>query len=143
MLKMKVSVCILGLVAVGSVSNAKESMYPLLQPQEQRTITTQCPDPQTSSLSWGEIPEPWELSPFSPDIPQADPLTSFKKANILVAGYGHGISCTYRESQGYYTIWWQTKVRIPSFNEPYWAKTLGGYVCSMGVPECQFLPIDE
>lgn len=69
----------------------------------QFTVTayaTNCPDPQTTSLKWGVPPAPWTVNPYSPNRPQGDKNTLFVRANILVAGYGQGVVCTYRNSGG-------------------------------------------
>jgi hypothetical protein len=98
---------------------------------------TQCPDPQTTSLKWGEIPLPWLLNPYS-QRPQGDDYTQFIRANILVAGYGRGVTCTYRNSAGKYSIWWPVLTKIPARIDYNWIDTLGGFVCTQGIDECQF-----
>lgn len=97
-----------------------------------------CPDPVNSSLQWGEIPKGWQLSPFSPNDVQPDDPTRFRKANILLAGFGQGVACTYEASYGYFTIWWQGRVRLPNCNDGYWARTNGGYVCSFSLDDCSY-----
>jgi len=99
-----------------------------------------CPHPNNSSLKWGEIPEPWEKNPYSENSPQSDPNNRFVRANILVAGLGRGILCTYANSQGYYSIWWQVNVKVPAFTDNNWRKTLGGYECAYDINDCLFYP---
>lgn len=97
-----------------------------------------CPDPQTTSLKWGEPPSPWVVNPYSPHPPQGDEGTRFIRANILVAGYGQGVVCTYRNSLGDYSIWWQVRTKIPAPVDYHWIDTLGGFVCTEGLDQCQF-----
>lgn len=97
-----------------------------------------CPDPQKSTLRWGEIPQPWELSPVSPRGVQEDPTTTFLRAHILVAGYGQGVVCTYRFSHGIYSIWQQARTKIPAPNDYSWIATQGGYGCSESLEQCTF-----
>ena len=97
-----------------------------------------CPYPQGTSLAWGKPPAPWQINPSSLQRPQVDDNTRFLKANILVAGVGQGISCTYENSLGQYSIWWQVRSKIPSRQELYWVATVGGYVCSASLEECVF-----
>lgn len=97
-----------------------------------------CPNPQTSSLKWGIPPPPWEVNPFSSNAPQADESTRFRRANILVAGYGQGVLCTYKASFGDYSIWWQVLTKIPTRVDYYWIDTLGGFVCTQGILPCTF-----
>lgn len=98
-----------------------------------------CPDPQTTSLKWGEPPVPWLINPFSAHDPQADPNTRFVRANILVAGYGQGVACTYHFSLGEYSIWWPVLTKIPAPVDYRWIDTLGGFVCTRGLNECEFV----
>jgi len=97
-----------------------------------------CPDPETSSLKYGIPPYPWEVNPFSENSPQADENTQFVQANILVAGFGRGVMCTYRNSLGEYSIWWQVLTKIPSRMDYNWIDTLGGFVCTEGLVSCEF-----
>jgi hypothetical protein len=97
-----------------------------------------CPDPATTSLQWGIPPEPWVVNPFSPNQPQGEEGTKFVRANILVAGYGQGVMCTYRISVGEYSIWWLVRTKIPSSTDNTWIRTSGGYVCAEGLNECHF-----
>jgi hypothetical protein len=97
-----------------------------------------CPNPQTTSLKWGVPPPPWEVNPFSPHPPQGDENTRFVRANILVAGYGQGVLCTYRNSGGEYSIWWQVLTKIPARSDYKWIDTLGGFVCSQSLELCEF-----
>lgn len=97
-----------------------------------------CPDPKTSSLKWGEIPPPFEVDPFSQHSVQGDATTRFINVQILVAGYGQGVVCTYRNSLGLYSIWWQTLVKIPSPENWYWMDTNIGYLCSNSILDCAF-----
>lgn len=97
-----------------------------------------CPDPGTTSLQWGVPPAPWVVNPFSLNDPQGEEGTLFVRANILVAGYGQGVMCTYRMSAGEYSIWWQVKTKIPARSDYSWIETLGGFVCTQGLSLCQF-----
>lgn len=100
---------------------------------------TLCPDPQTTSLKWGVPPAPWIVNPYSPNRPQSDDNTRFVRANILVAGsYGQGVTCTYRTSVGDYSIWWQVLTKVPARVDYNWINTLGGFVCTQSIDECQF-----
>ena len=99
-----------------------------------------CPDPNNSSLAWGVIPAPWEANPFSSNRPQGEKNTSFTRANILVAGFGRGILCTYQNSVGFYSIWWQVNVKMPARVDNNWRDTLGGYECTGAIDECVFYP---
>ncbi|MFO9000849.1 DUF3757 domain-containing protein [Legionella pneumophila serogroup 1] len=101
-----------------------------------------CPDPQTTSLQWGVPPSPWVENPFSPNSPQGEENTRFVRANILVAGYGQGVTCTYRNSVGDYSILWQVRTKIPARADYSWIETMGGYVCTRGLNECQFYVAD-
>lgn len=89
-----------------------------------------CPDPNTSSLQWGEIPPPWEINPFSDNRPQGEKNTRFIRANILVAGFGRGVLCSYHNSAGYYSIWWQVNVKMPARIDNNWRDSLAGYECN-------------
>ncbi|KTD61628.1 DUF3757 domain-containing protein [Legionella spiritensis] len=97
-----------------------------------------CPDPNSSSLQWGEPPAPWTVSPFSMNSPQGEENTTFVRANILVAGLGRGVACTYKNSVGLYTIWWPVLVKVPSRNDYRWIDTVGGFVCTGSVDYCEF-----
>lgn len=97
-----------------------------------------CPNPETTSLKWGVPPSPWIENPLSNHRPTAEPNTTFVKANILVAGYGHGVVCTYASASGEYSIWWPVLTKIPASIDYRWIKTLGGYVCVQGLSDCQF-----
>jgi len=99
---------------------------------------TNCPDPETTSLKWGVPPPPWVENPFSPNHPQGEDNTRFVRANILVAGYGQGVMCTYHYSRGEYSIWWQVLTKIPAPSDYRWIDTLGGFVCTQGRSLCQF-----
>jgi len=106
------------------------------------SYATNCPDPQTTSLQWGVPPAPWVENPFSPNHPQGDINTYFVKANILVAGgYGQGVVCTYKNSVGDYSIWWQVPSKIPSRSDSSWIETLGGFVCTQVLQQCQFYTV--
>lgn len=102
------------------------------------SYASQCPDPETTSLKWGVPPAPWVVNPYSPNSPQADENTHFGRANILVAGFGRGVVCTYKFSLGEYSIWWEVLTKIPSRSESQWIDNLGGYVCVQGLTECEF-----
>ncbi|WP_133127143.1 DUF3757 domain-containing protein [Legionella nagasakiensis] len=98
-----------------------------------------CPNPQTSSLRWGEIPSPWTVNPFSPHTPQGEEGTRFVRANILVAGIGRGVVCTYRNSLGDYSIWWQVGVKIPAMVDYRWRRSLNnGFECTDSIDVCEF-----
>lgn len=97
-----------------------------------------CPDPQTTSLKWGVPPAPWVVNPFSENQPYVDDSTVFVRANILVAGYGRGVICTYRTGERSFSIWWSILVKIPSRNDNHWIDTLGGYVCTDDRAQCTF-----
>ncbi len=97
-----------------------------------------CPDPNTTSLKWGVPPEPWLVNPFSAHAPQGEENARFVKANILVAGYGQGVVCTYRISIGDYSIWWPVLTKIPAREDYRWIDTLGGFVCIQGLTQCEF-----
>lgn len=97
-----------------------------------------CPDPNTTSLQWGVPPEPWVENPYSPHSPQGEENTRFVRSNILVAGYGHGVTCTYQNSIGEYSIWWPVLTKIPARVDYHWIDTPGGYVCTHELTECQF-----
>jgi hypothetical protein len=99
---------------------------------------TLCPDPNTSSLQWGVPPLPWIENPFSPNGPQGEENTHFVRANILVAGLGRGVVCTYRISVGEYSIWWPVLTKIPARSDYRWIDTLGGFVCTDGIGHCEF-----
>ncbi|BCA94998.1 hypothetical protein TUM19329_13590 [Legionella antarctica] len=102
------------------------------------TLATSCPDPQTTSLRWGVPPAPWLENPFSPNRPQGEENTRFIGANILVAGYGQGVVCTYTNSVGDYSIWWQVRTKIPARIDYNWIDTPGGFICTQGLTACQF-----
>lgn len=97
-----------------------------------------CPDPETSSLKWGVIPKPWVENPYSPNRVQGEEGTRFAKANILVAGRGRGVTCTYKNSLGLYSIWWPVSIKVPARTDYYWIESLGGYVCTESLNDCQF-----
>ena len=103
----------------------------------QALFASTCPDPETSSLQWGEVPESWSVSPFSV-TPQGEANTRFVRANIMVAGLGRGIVCTYHNSLGDYSIWRQVLVKIPAPVDYNWIDTLGGFVCTASLVNCQF-----
>jgi hypothetical protein len=100
-------------------------------------FATNCPDPQTTSLRWGEIPSPWIANPYSRP-PTGEEDTRFIRAHILVAGYGRGVSCTYYNGSGEYSIWWPVLTKIPAPQDYNWINTLGGFVCAQGLEQCQF-----
>lgn len=97
-----------------------------------------CPDPNTSSLKWGIPPPPWVVNPFSANAPRGEDNARFVRANILVAGYGEGVVCTYRVSIGDYSIWWRVRTKIPARSDYSWIDTPGGFVCSGEIDSCQF-----
>lgn len=99
---------------------------------------TNCPDPETTSLKWGVPPPPWVVNPYSAHDPQGEDNTHFVKSNILVAGYGQGVTCTYKISIGEYSIWWPILTKIPARSDYNWIDTLGGFVCTRGILQCQF-----
>ncbi len=106
-------------------------------------VATNCPDPQTTSLKWGVPPAPWVVNPFSSNTPQGDDTTRFSRANILVAGLGRGVLCTYINISGQYSIWWPVLTKIPSRSDYHWIDTLGGFVCTEGLELCQFFTVHE
>lgn len=97
-----------------------------------------CPDPKTSSLRWGTVPEPWLVNPFSVNRPQGEANLQFVSANIMVAGIGRGVICTYRNSVGLYSIWWPVRVKIPSFVDRNWIGIYGGFICTEFLSNCKF-----
>ncbi|TAL61512.1 MAG: DUF3757 domain-containing protein [Legionella sp.] len=99
---------------------------------------TQCPDPETTSLKWGVPPAPWVVNPYSANSPQADEQTSFVRANILVAGYGRGVVCTYKNTLGEYSIWWEVLTKVPARTESQWIENFGGFVCVQWLESCEF-----
>ena len=101
------------------------------------SFAAHCPDPQTTSLKWGEVPAPWVINPYS-QRPQGDDYTQFLRANIIVAGNGRGVICTYQNSGGIYSIWWSVLTKVPARVDYNWIDTLGGFVCTQGIDECQF-----
>ncbi|MGL5741362.1 MAG: DUF3757 domain-containing protein [Legionella sp.] len=110
----------------------------LLSQLSVQSHATLCPDPNTTSLKWGIPPEPWTENPFSTNRPQGEANTQFVRVNILVAEYGRGVLCTYRNSVGEYAIWWQVSTKIPSRMDYNWIKTLGGFVCTQCLEQCSF-----
>jgi Protein of unknown function (DUF3757) len=102
------------------------------------SMGTNCPDPQTTSLKWGVPPDPWVVNPFSPNPPQGDEITRFSRANILVAGFGQGVLCTYTNTSGQYSIWWPVLTKIPARGDYHWIDTVGGFVCTGILESCQF-----
>jgi hypothetical protein len=102
-----------------------------------------CPDPNNSSLQWGEIPAPWQANPYSAHKPQGEINTQFVRANILVAGLGRGAVCVYRNSLGDYSIWWPVLVKIPVRVDYNWIDTLGGFVCTQSLAGCQFVTAES
>jgi len=99
---------------------------------------TNCPDPETTSLQWGVVPSPWVENPFSQHKPQGEAGTKFVRANILVAGLGQGVMCTYKNSLGEYSIWWQVLTKIPAPADYAWIDSVGGFTCTQGLTLCQF-----
>lgn len=100
--------------------------------------TFTCPDPETSSLKWGVPPPPWIVNPFSANRPQGEANTKFVRANIMVAGMGRGVVCTYKNSVGFYSIWWPVRVKVPARVDYNWIDTYGGFVCTESLADCQF-----
>ena len=97
-----------------------------------------CPDPMISSLHVGDMPEGWQLNPFSAHDLQAGDAV-FLRANILVAGVGRGVVCNYQNALGDYSIWKEGLVKIPSrLTDIYWMDSLGGYACSASLDACTF-----
>ena len=117
------------------ILNATTVLLLSTMPLAQATI---CPDPNNSSLQWGEIPPPWQQNPFSENSPQGEIGTRFIRANILVAGFGRGVACTYQNSVGYYSIWWQGNVKVPARTDNNWRDTLGGFECTGSLDACVF-----
>lgn len=110
-------------------------VLPILQAQ-----ATLCPAPNNNFLQQGIAPSPWLISPFSETPIRGDTNTRFVRANILVAGFGRGIMCTYQNSFGKYAIWWQVNVKVPSPIDNNWRENLGGYECSGLLDGCVFYP---
>ncbi|MDI1352286.1 MAG: DUF3757 domain-containing protein [bacterium] len=110
----------------------------LLGIQSLASYANTCPDPETTSLKWGVIPLPWLANPFSANTPQGEKGTIFKRVSILVAGYGQGVTCTYHNSLGLYSIWWPIITKIPAPVDYQWINTLGGFACSQGLNQCFF-----
>lgn len=110
----------------------------LIMPYSVATYATSCPDPQTTSLRWGVPPSPWVENPYSSNSPQGEENTRFVRANILIAGFGRGVVCTYKISVGEYSIWWQAPTKIPGPVDYNWIETLGGFVCTQGIEHCVF-----
>jgi len=102
------------------------------------TYATICPDPNTSSLQWGEVPAPWQRDPFSANNPQGESSAQFVRANIMMAGVGRGVVCTYKISVGNYSIWWPVLVKRPAAVDYNWIAALNGYVCTNSLAECSF-----
>lgn len=102
-------------------------------------LTMTCPDPNNSSLQWGEPPVPWVPNPMSPNKPQGEVNAQFVRANILVAGIGRGVSCTYRISVGEYSIWFQALVKIPTRGDDFWIDSYNGKVCTQSIEYCDFV----
>ena len=101
-----------------------------------------CPDPEDSSLSWGEPTAPWKVNPFSQNTPQGGPGTMFVRANILVtSSLGAGVLCTYHNSVGDFSIWWQVRTKVPARSDYRWVNTLGGYVCNLSLDDCEFVAV--
>ncbi|WP_423202088.1 DUF3757 domain-containing protein [Legionella fairfieldensis] len=107
-----------------------------------QAATVKCPDPNTSSLQWGKVPEPWFADPYSLNRPQGEVGTQFVRANILVAGLGRGAVCTYKNSVGFYSIWWPGRIKIPAREDANWIDTYGGFVCTK-YAECLFSVADQ
>lgn len=100
---------------------------------------TVCPDPENSSLKWGEIPSPWQENPFSEHPPQAEEGTEFVRANILEYGHiGTGALCTYKSSVGEWSIWLNKPVKLPTRQDIYWIETFSGYICHAERENCVF-----
>ena len=104
---------------------------------------TTCPDPQTSSLQWGKVPAPWLVDPFSEHAPQGEKGAQFVRANILVAGWGRGVVCNYRNSIGFYSIWWPIGVSIPTRADYDWRINLLGFECTTSLESCVFHTADN
>lgn len=102
-----------------------------------------CPNPETSSLRYGQIPPPWEADPFSANAPQGDKSTRFVRANILIAGIGRGVVCNYKNSVGYYSIWWPVPVKIPARVEDNWVASNMSYACTTSREACVFYVAQE
>ncbi|PJD94954.1 MAG: hypothetical protein CK426_01455 [Legionella sp.] len=97
-----------------------------------------CPDPQTTSLRDGIPPSPWIINPFSAHRPAGEEGAYFVRANILRAGIGRGVLCTYRISKGDYSILWQAPTKIPAPTDYQWIAVMGGYACSLSLAICTF-----
>ncbi len=101
---------------------------------------TTCPDSNSGALQQGEIPLPWQFNPFSEQVPKKNSPAQFYRATILVAGYGRGVTCAYKDTEGYYSIWWQVNVKIPAPIDYAWRDTLGGFECTGEREGCVFYP---
>lgn len=110
----------------------------ILSPWVVNAAVAMCPDPNNSSLLWGEIPPPWKVSPTSQNHPQGEEGTQFVRANVLVAGMGRGVVCTYQNTIGFYSIWWPVSVKVPNSFDYQWRRTLGGYQCTDSIESCVF-----
>ncbi len=98
-----------------------------------------CPDPDNSSLQWGEIPSPWQENPFSEHQPQPEEGTAFVRANLLVLGrYGVGATCTYKNSIGEWSIWLDKPVKLPTKHDLQWIEIVPGFVCHEDRALCEF-----
>ena len=104
----------------------------------QVSFALSCPNPETSSLRWGETPPPWIADPFSANQPQGEANVAFVRATILVANLGRGITCTYQNSLGEYSIWWPVLVKIPAPIDYRWIDSYMGFVCTQSLDVCQF-----
>lgn len=105
----------------------------------QVSFALSCPNPETSSLRWGEIPAPWIADPFSANQPQGEANVRFIRANILVtSSIARGIVCTYKNSLGEYSIWWPVLVKIPAPIDYRWIGGYMGFVCTQSLDVCQF-----
>lgn len=98
-----------------------------------------CPDPDNSALKWGEIPPPWQENPFSQHRPQAEEGTAFVRANILVYRHlGKGVTCTYKNSVGEWSIWLDKPVKLPTRQDIHWIDIVSGFVCKAARDDCIF-----
>lgn len=97
-----------------------------------------CPDPNTSSLQWGKVPSPWIVNPFSDHAPQGEKDARFVRANLLFAGLGRGVVCNYRNSIGFYSIWWPIGVSLPTRSDYDWRIGLMGFECTTSIDACIF-----
>ena len=97
-----------------------------------------CPLP--SVVSTGVPPAPWQWNPFSDVRPQGQGALVLLRANILIAGWGRGVLCSYGNKTGIYSVWWPVTVKVPAPIDYRWIDTLGGFECTDSLTICEFYP---